>query len=150
LVTEIVIDNHPHARSYTRYGGACDIKEHDWVHSNVVFQASPITYQPIMEAFRTSEPFKLLAWNPVIDCPTKTITRWYMQESPVPLHEGEALWLSFESINKPPFSFLQYLCDKYHIPIEVNSIYPYQIYQKRIHLQPFVNSQPFVSQPVRN
>jgi hypothetical protein len=130
------IPAHPHARSYTVYGGAVDVKEHDWVHSNVVFKGVPDSYKPIKQAFATQNPFKALGWNPVIDCPTKTISRWSMQESPVAKYEGHELWVSFESLHSPPFDFLQHVCTKFRVVIEVRSIYPYQIQQKRIHLYP--------------
>ena len=122
----VVIDNHPFSRDYNTYGGATDIKSHEWIHINVKFLASPNQYQKLLEAFSTSTPFECLGWIAVDDCSTKTISRWTVRESPVAKQEGDSLWLSFECLKKTPSQFFQYLSDKFEMKIRISYCPPYK------------------------
>lgn len=122
----VVIDNHPYSRQYNVYGGAMDIKTHDWIHINVKFLASPSEYQKILEAFSTSKPFDILGWVGVTACPTNTISRWTVRESPVAKQEGDSLWLSFECLKKTPNQFFQHLSNKFQLKIRISYCPPYK------------------------
>lgn len=122
----VAISNHPFSREYNIYGGAMDIKENSWVHINVKFLALPKQYQKLLEAFSATNPFECLGWIDVLNCPTKTISRWTVRESPVAKEEGDSLWLSFECLNQIPNEFFQYLADKFQIKVRISYCPPYR------------------------
>jgi hypothetical protein len=122
----VVIPNHPFSREYNRLGGAVDIKAHNWTHINVKFLATPSEYAQLLNAFSTNAPFELLGWNGFDGCPTKTISRWTVRESPVAKKEGDSLWLSFECLHDIPNDFFQYLANKFQIKIRVSYCPPYK------------------------
>lgn len=121
----VVIEGHPFAREYNWLGGAVDIKQHDWVHVNVKFLGKPKDYEQILKAFSTQLAFEQLGWSGTDKCPTKTISRWTVRESPVAKEEGDSLWLAFECLGAIPEQFIQYLADKYRMRIRASYCPPY-------------------------
>lgn len=128
MINEItlVIPNHPFSRKYNLLGGCEDIKNHRWIHCNVKFIHNPVVYEPIKRAFSTVSPFTNLGWY-TDDCPTKTISRWTIKDSPVSSQEGDSLWLSFEVLEKTPDSFLNFLSNKFDLKIRLTYYQPYMI-----------------------
>jgi hypothetical protein len=121
----VVIKSHPHARQYNWLGGPMDIKNHEWVHVNVKFLAKPEQYEVLQKAFSTSTPFGDLDWLGCLTCPTQTISRWTVRESPVAKEEGDSLWLAFECLQTVPSEFLQYLANRFQIQIQASYCPPY-------------------------
>jgi hypothetical protein len=121
----VVLDNHPFAREYNWLGGAVDIKNHNWVHVNVKFLAKPEKYEELLIAFSTQTPFELLGWVGDSECPTKTISRWAIRESPVAKQEGDSLWLAFECLERIPEHFFQYLANQFQIHIRTSYCPPH-------------------------
>lgn len=128
--TNLVIPNHPYSRKYNSLGGCEDIKNHSWTHCNVKFIESPAVYDPIKKAFHTFSPFKNLGWC-LDDCPTRTISRWTIKDSPVALQEGGSLWLSFEILDKTPDNFLEFLSTKFNMKIRLTYYQPYMTKAKQ-------------------
>ncbi len=126
----VVIDNHPFSREYNMYGGAIDIKRHKWIHVNAKFISSPKKYGKLLEVFSKSNPFELLDWDFRDDCPTRTISRWTIRESPVASQEGDSLWLSFECLDVIPDNFFVYIAKKFNLKIYISYCEPYQIIWK--------------------
>lgn len=108
---EVIVPNHPKARERNRFDAPVDVKEHDWVHTNVKFVGTPAQYAGIHSAFQCHIPFTLLGYKAQADCPTHTISRWSVRECPVAKHDGDSLWLAFESRGGTPHAFLQYIAD---------------------------------------
>ena len=121
----VVLESHPFARSYNKLGGAIDIKSHEWIHINVKFLAKPKQYEPLLKAFSTKEPFKRLEWVGGQSCPTKTISRWTVRQSPVAREEGDSLWLAFECLGEIPGEFFQYMADKFQMRVRVSYCPPH-------------------------
>lgn len=124
---DVVVADHPKARTYNHLGGAVDIKTHNWVHTNVKFKGEPSKYQPIKDAFSTTNPWKALAYVPDRDCPTLSISRWSYRDCPVPQHDGHSLWVSFESLHESPHKFFQHVVNKYSIKVEASICPTYAI-----------------------
>lgn len=106
---EVIVPNHPKARERNRFDAPVDVKEHDWVHTNVKFKGTPAWYGTVYEAFKGTTPFTDLGYKAKPDCPTHTISRWSVRECPVPEYEGTSLWVAFESRGATPSEFLQYV-----------------------------------------
>lgn len=125
----LIIPDHPHSRKYNSLGGCEDIKSHQWIHCNVKIIAKPVVYDPIKKAFCTLSPFTKLGWR-MLNCPTETISRWTIKDSPVAAQEGDSLWLSFEILEKTPDAFLEFLSKKFEIKIKLTYYPPYVIQSK--------------------
>ena len=119
----VVIKNHPNTRAYNWLGGCEDVKNHNWIHCNVKFLASPENYAPIKDAFGRAEAFQILGWNEN-DEVTSSISRWTLRDSPVSKQEGSSLWLSFESLGATPDDFLAYIAKKFVIKIRLTYYLP--------------------------
>ncbi len=110
---EVVVPNHPKARERNKFDAPVDVKEHDWVHTNVKFVGTPVQYGTVYKAFKGTTPFTDLGYKAQADCPTHTISRWSVRECPVAKYDGDSLWLAFESRGGTPHQFLQYVADAY-------------------------------------
>ena len=121
----VVIEGHPFARECNWLGGAIDIKSHEWIHINVKFLAKPEQYEPLLKAFSTKEPFKQLGWQKADKCPTKTVSRWTVRQSPVAREEGDSLWLAFECLGEIPEEFFQYIADKFQMRVRISYCPPH-------------------------
>ena len=125
--TDMEIPNHPQARERNEYGAPVDIKEHDWVISNIKFKGTIPQYQPVKEAFATLNPWANLGYVPTVEDPTLSISRWTYRDCPVVEYEGNSLWVSLESKYSPPFAFLQHIANTQDVKVSVNYCPPYKV-----------------------
>jgi hypothetical protein len=128
---EVVVPNHPKARERNKFDAPVDVKEHDWVHTNVKFVGTPVQYAGIYSAFKCHIPFTLLGYKAQADCPTHTISRWSVRECPVAKYDGDSLWLAFESKGGTPHQFLQYVADTQNVTVVGTHLPVYSIRWKQ-------------------
>jgi len=57
---EVVVPNHPKARERNKFDAPVDVKEHDWVHTNVKFVGTPAQYGTVYTAFKGTTPLQCL------------------------------------------------------------------------------------------
>ena len=128
---EVVVPNHPKARERNRFDAPMDVKEHDWVHTNVKFVGTPVQYGTVHKAFKGATPFADLGYKAQADCPTHTISRWSVRECPVAKYEGDSLWVAFESRGGTPHTFLQYVADTQNVTVVGTHLPVYSIRWKQ-------------------
>jgi hypothetical protein len=114
---EVIVPNHPKARERNRFDAPVDVKEHDWVHTNVKFVGTPAQYGTVYQAFKGTTPFTDLGYKAQANCPTLTISRWSVRECPVAKYDGDSLWVAFESRAGTPHEFLQYVSDTHDLKV---------------------------------
>jgi len=128
---EVVVPNHPKARQRNKFDAPVDVKEHDWVHTNVKFVGTPVQYGTVYKAFKGTTPFTDLGYKAQADCPTHTISRWSVRECPVAKYDGDSLWLAFESRGGTPHQFLQYVADTQPVTVVGTHLPVYSIRWKQ-------------------
>jgi hypothetical protein len=128
---EVVVPNHPKARERNRFDAPVDVKEHDWVHTNVKFVGTPAQYGTVYTAFKGKTPFTDLGYKAQANCPTLTISRWSVRECPVAKYDGDSLWVAFESRGGTPHEFLQYVADTQNLTVVGTHLPVYSIRWKQ-------------------
>ena len=128
---EVIVPNHPKARQRNKFDAPVDVKEHDWVHTNVKFVGTPAQYGTVYKAFKGATPFADLGYKAQGTCPTHTISRWSVRECPVAEYEGTSLWVAFESRVATPSEFLQYVADTQNVTVVGTHLPVYSIRWKQ-------------------
>jgi hypothetical protein len=128
---EVVVPNHPKARQRNKFDAPVDVKEHDWVHTNVKFVGTPAQYGTVYKAFKGTTPFTDLGYKAQANCPTHTISRWSVRECPVAKYDGDSLWLAFESKGGTPHQFLQHVADTQNVTVVGTHLPVYSIRWKQ-------------------
>jgi hypothetical protein len=128
---EVVVPDHPKARERNKFDAPVDVKEHDWVHTNVKFVGTPAQYGTVYTAFKGKTPFTDLGYKAQANCPTLTVSRWSVRECPVAKYDGDSLWVAFESRGGTPHEFLQYVADTQNVTVVGTHLPVYSIRWKQ-------------------